>query len=351
MDARAITQSASRFEALCSLLLKSLGYDPAGSAASYIFKSGNGSLREADFVGVDPTTGKPLIAEFKLTLSGRARSSFIGNAIAQLGALNDLLPGSARLLMITCLLEEHWKASALKSGVDYVWDLPELLSQARSTPLYPELVRFLEEAGVPDVRRSEPALEPVPEPTKPDFPTEESALGAAICKKITSVGFDKTDWRRYEDFCAEALRHLFGDQFGKVYPQAPSEGNMHRRDLLVRLDPDHHFWEALSHDFRCRYVIFEFKNYRDEIGQDQIYSTEKYLLTAALRSVCFIIARSGADANAYRAAAGALREAGNLIVIVTGRQLCQMLEAKDRGEEPELLLNELVDEMLVKMLR
>jgi hypothetical protein len=350
MDTRAITQSASRFEELCSLVLKSLGYDPAGSAASYIFKRGR-SLREADFVGVDPITGKPLIAEFKLTLSGRARSSFIGNAIAQLGALNALLPGSARLLMITCPLEEHWKASALKSGIDYVWDLPELLSQARSTPLYTEFVRFLEEAGVPDVRRSEPAPEPIPELKETDLPTEESALSAAICKKITSVGFEKTDWRLYEDLCTEALRHLFGDQFGKVYPQSPSEGNMHRRDLLVRLDPDHHFWEALSRDFRCRYVIFEFKNYKDEIGQDQIYSTEKYLLTAALRSVCFIIARSGADANAYRAAAGALREAGKLIVIVTGRQLCQMLEAKDRGEEPELLLNELVDDLLVKMLR
>jgi hypothetical protein len=67
--------------------------------------------------------------------------------------------------------------------------------------------------------------------------------------------------------------------------------------------------------------------------------------------VCFIIAQTGADANVYRAAAGGLREAGKLIVIVTGQQLCQMLEAKDRVEEPELLLNELVDEMLVKMLR
>ncbi|HEY4354524.1 MAG TPA: hypothetical protein VGN16_02170 [Acidobacteriaceae bacterium] len=328
-------------------MLKSLGYDPAGSAGSYTFKAGPGqSLREADFIGADPRTGKPLIAEFKLTLSGRARPSFIGNAIAQLKALNALRPRSALLLIITCPLEEHWKASASESGVDYIWDLPELLSQARSTPLYSEFLRFLEEAGVPDVRRSEPALL-----KEADLPIEEIAVGEAICKKIESIGFEKGDWRLYEDLCTDALRHLFGDQFGKVYPQAPSEGNMHRRDLLVRLDPTHHFWQALSHDFRCRYVIFEFKNYQDEIGQDQIYSTEKYLLTAALRSVCFIIVRSGADDNAYRAAAGALREAGKLIVIVTGVQLCRMLEAKDRGEEPEILLNELVDDLLVKMLR
>ena len=341
-----MSQSGFRFEELCNRLLKALGY--AGSAPSYIYERGVGqSVGDADFIGVDPKTGRPLIAEFKLTLSGRSRSSFIRNAIAQLGTFSALLPGSARLLIVTCTLEDRWKASASQSGIDYVWDLPELLFQARSTPVYMEFVQFLEEVGVPDVRRSEPA----PGPQEIDLPTDEIGLGGAICEEISGVGFAKEDWRVYEDLCTKALRHLFGDQFGKVYPQSPSEGGMHRRDLLVRLDPDHHFWKALSNDFRCRYVIFEFKNYKDEIGQDQIYSTEKYLLTAALRSVCFVIARSGADSNAYRAAAGALREAGKLIVIVTGQQLCQMLEAKDRGEEPELLLNELVDDLLVKMLR
>jgi hypothetical protein len=100
-------------------------------------------------------------------------------------------------LIITCPLEEHWKASALKSGINHVWDLPELLSQARSTPLYTEFVGFLEEAGVPDVRR----IEPVPELKETDHPNEESAVAAAICKKITSVGFEKADWRLYEDVC------------------------------------------------------------------------------------------------------------------------------------------------------
>lgn len=309
----------------------------------------NQRVRVPDFVGIDPATGGPLIAEFKLTLSGRARPEFVADGIAELEFFRDFVPGASRLLIITCQLEERWKKMAFRSGIDYVWDLPELLSQARVSPLYREFIQFLEEAGVPDVRRSEPLQTSLPDIDEQERSTGKRVSGAAICKKLGKV--EKTDWQGYEAACTEALRHLFGDQFGKVYPQSPSDGNIHRRDLLVRLDPTHDFWKALSHDFRCRYVIFEFKNYKDKIGQDQIYSTEKYLLTAALRSVCFIIARSGADDNAYKAASGALREAGKLIVIITGQQLCEMLTAKDSGEEPELLLNELVDNMLVKMLR
>ena len=108
---------------------------------------------------------------------------------------------------------------------------------------------------------------------------------------------------------------------------------------------------SLAHDFRTRYIIFEFKNYSKPITQNEIYSTEKYLFTTALRSVAFVIARAGADAGAYRAASGALREAGKLILLLSLQDLCEMLHVSDRAQDPEILLYQKLDELLTTMLR
>jgi hypothetical protein len=82
------------------------------------------------------------------------------------------------------------------------------------------------------------------------------------------------------------------------------------------------------------------------ISQAQIYSTEKYLYTTALRSIAIVVARNGADDGAYKAATGALREAGKLIVIVSMDNLLEMLRVRDRGEDAEVVLYKLIDDVL-----
>lgn len=106
------------------------------------------------------------------------------------------------------------------------------------------------------------------------------------------------------------------------------------------------FWVSLAQDFRCRYVVFELKNYAGAISQNQIYTTEKYLFPNALRSVAIIIARNGADKGAIRAVQGALRETGKVMLILSLDQVFNLLWAKDRGIEPSDLMIDLMDRLL-----
>lgn len=66
--------------------------------------------------------------------------------------------------------------------------------------------------------------------------------------------------------------------------QARSVSELHRLDLIARISSNDEFWNSLIQNFRARYVIFEFKNYADLIGQREIYSTEKYLFPTAMRA-------------------------------------------------------------------
>ena len=118
---------------------------------------------------------------------------------------------------------------------------------------------------------------------------------------------------------------------------------------MARLTPVTSFLTALSWDFRARYVVFEFKNFREKISQTEIFSTEKYLYTAALRPIAIIIARNGVDKGGTKAMIGALREQGKLIICVTLAELCALLRGYDKGDDPSNMLLEKLDSMLVSI--
>jgi len=180
-------------------------------------------------------------------------------------------------------------------------------------------------------------------------------IGANLCSELHKLKPGRADAANFENKCIEILKYLFKNNTDLTLwePQPITDDGLHRFDLLCRIISIHQntFWAELAHDFHTRYVLFEFKNYTDEIKQGQIYTTEKYLFLTALRSVSFIIARNGADENAVKAAKGALKEAGKLIVILTATDVCDMLNLKDKGDEPAVVLRKKIDDMLVALTR
>jgi hypothetical protein len=305
----------------------------------------------ADFIGIDPQTGRKLIAEFKLTLSSRIRPALMNQAISSLLRKKEQFPNVITLLIVSSPLPEVWANTALTSGISTVWDLPRLLLEASQTSVFAELQSFLNDVGVGDLGTRSDVPGTIADFPGPNQLSEPEMKGDQLCVQINEVPVGRAGWAEFEKLCTKALIHLFGDQFGSWHTQSQTDDGFHRRDFLVRLRPKHDFWISLAHDFRTRYIVFEYKNYEEMIGQNEIYSTEKYLFVTALRSVCFIIARHGASVGAYRAASGALREAGKLIIIITLSDLFEMLRAADRGEEPEILLYALLDQILTRMLR
>jgi hypothetical protein len=178
--------------------------------------------------------------------------------------------------------------------------------------------------------------------------------GNRLKKELKAIppGKRKKSSTLFEEKCVEILKYLFKTELELWEEQSSTEDRLHRMDLLCRLCPSgRNFWEELLNDFHSRYIVFEFKNYSEKIKQGQIYTTEKYLFKTALRSIAFIIAKNGGDTHACQTARGALREAGKLIIILTAEELCDMLDMKDRGEDPSVPLREKVNDVLIKINR
>ena len=96
-------------------------------------------------------------------------------------------------------------------------------------------------------------------------------------------------------------------------------------------------------------MVFEFKNYNNPITQKEIYTTEKYLYSKALRSVGIVISAHGYDENAFWAAKGCLRENGKLIMLLETEDLIEMNKMKVDQEDPSNYLLDKLDELLLEL--
>ena len=337
-----IGEVGRRFEALCAAVLTQIGFIDDTEIENYQ------NPDAYDFVGRDPESGKKTVGEFKLTLSSRMQVAWMEQAIDRTIRRRDSFPDVQLLLIVTCTLTERWKQRARVKGIELIWDLNELLAKASGATIYGELKSFLASIGVGDLGTlgEAPAADVLA--ASPSVPALKK--GEELCQRLHGIDADRAHATKFEQACVDAIVYLFGSQFGFWDDQNPSEDGFHRRDFVARLRPTHDFWISIAHDFRTRYLVFEFKNYSEQITQNEIYTTEKYLFTAALRSVAIIIARNGADKGAHRAASGALREAGKLILILNLDDLCEMLKGKERVD-PEVLLYKRLDTLLTKMLR
>jgi hypothetical protein len=179
--------------------------------------------------------------------------------------------------------------------------------------------------------------------------------GITLWNELNELLPGTNDATKYENRCIKILEFLFRNtkepNLTLWKKQLTTDDGLNRNDLLCKISYGNRFWTELAGDFNTRYIVFEFKNYTDPIGQREIFTTEKYLFLTALRSVSFIIARRGASENAIKAAKGALKEAGKLIVILDNNDLKEMVELKDKGSEPHSVLEKRIDELLITLNR
>lgn len=168
-------------------------------------------------------------------------------------------------------------------------------------------------------------------------------------QKLKSINSGINDASKFEQIITDVLKYLFEKDLSIWATQLKTDDGLYKYDLVCRINPGNLFWDSLISDFHSRYVVFEFKNYNEPIKQTQIYTTEKYLYKTALRSVCFLIARNGAEKNAMKASKGVLRETGKLLIILSEADLLEMIKLKDNGNPPSDYLYELLDNYLLKI--
>ncbi|WGM38952.1 hypothetical protein AMEJIAPC_01862 [Caulobacter sp. NIBR1757] len=193
-------------------------------------------------------------------------------------------------------------------------------------------------------------------------PTERKLRGADLCAELRRHPAGPKGAPGYEKLCLRIFNFLFFGELSDANVVKRTDSGMDIYDIAYRITNRTRFWSSLSRDFRCRVLLVECKNYSHPIEAMQVYTTERYLSLAAMRSVCFILTRLTPKPQAYAAAQGALRENGKLIIFLTDKDLCKMLHLKDdqraansvedrEAFDPSLMLDRVIHRALARMPR
>lgn len=329
-------------------------------AESFQIEDGNAGLKTRPDIIVRSSSGARATVEIKLYRSKNLSTSLLRNALRYIEnarreheadrailVVNGVVAPWTRLIFRddfpNALIYDVRALAFLVKKHKHLIDLfEEITREAMTFSEAPETELQIEEVDIEaDIRSPSSSLGEAAVPTE----------GETLCQEIKSVPSGRSNAKQFEEVATRALKYIFSDDLTAWSAQQSTDSAISYFDLVARVASRHDFWNMLANQFRSRYIIFEFKNYTQKIKQGQIYTTEKYLFSAALRSTAIVISRKGAHKNALAAARGAIRENGKLIINLDLEDLCNMLHRKDRGDDHNAVLIERVDEMLIKLER
>ena len=250
------------------------------------------------------------------------------------------------ILVIANEIPEYFKSECREQFGVFTWDVANLLWLFEE---HPEIKNeFVASLGY-TTEHIEPTP-PVPSIFQEVSADKEEELGWQ--EKLLRIAPGNEHFLAYESICTEILKYILGDYLTLWKTQQRSNGGLYRFDLCckIKTGANQDFFDTIKHYFNTKYIVFEFKNYKEKITQKEIYTTEKYLYEKALRKVAIIISRQGADEHALQAAKGSLRENGKLILCLSDNALLEMINIKEAEEqEPADFLGAVLDDLLVHL--
>ncbi len=214
-----------------------------------------------------------------------------------------------------------------------VWDLADIVRQANP---FPDISQRMEK-----FKRDAPKR----------YSTEDDEIKYLIQKLSAHIEQNELKPSEYEKLCTEVFIKLFDPYLYGFQRQASTSDGSNRYDFISRIKSGNTFWDSLRQDFRTKAILFECKNYEEPIGPDQVYSTERYLFSGALRTVCILVARLGANEAAIRAAQGAMRETGKLLILLSNQDLIEMLKLSTQEGGPEDFLDKRIWDFIISLPR
>lgn len=309
---------------------------------------GNKAFRPDFIIGNDK--GKKLI-EVKKYRSRIVSNTILNGAVEQVKFYKKAWENIHKepikaILIVSCQVQDELKKSYYKESNIIIIDVSNLLYLMQDNEkLLSQLIENVEYniSSIPPTEVLDvSSLKTNENPKTEEVPENLEIVG--LIKRLENLPPGKKDNndKKYEKLCTDIINYLFKNDFTKMKEQHSTEDQMFRMDLICGIKSTSEFWNVLAQYYNTKFIVFEFKNYEEEIDQNLIYITEKYLYKATLRNVAIIISRKGFSPNAHKAANGVLTENGKLIIDLSDQDIITMLRMKaDKEDASDYLLDKL----------
>lgn len=166
-------------------------------------------------------------------------------------------------------------------------------------------------------------------------------------EKLAACPSGRDYFDQYENIGAEIWQHLFTGKLGTPKVQRTTSDRVQRRDSLFRNLRTSPFFERVFSRFDADFIIVDFKNYAEPVNSDVIEEVANYA-SPALGNLVVAVTRKGGGSAALPSQIRLFKDRHIVVLTVSDNQMLEMVARKERGEEPEDVLADLLDEFLIK---
>ncbi len=346
-------QTDYRFEKFIEDLFSELGFS---SIERDVALSNDQVMMRVDFVACN--ADKKIIVETKNYRSKYIENTIINYSVDRLYSYMKVWHGKSKnnvdaILVMACYVPDEIKKQTYLEKQILIIDVSNLLYLSqKNEKLMRELIGVIQ-YNIYDMVPKLPISMNFLKFGEPFNSTDENDMDVVkgLIHRLEDIKCGNTDNndKKYEKICVDIIKFLFESEFTKMLEQSSTDDKMFKMDLICGLKGTSTFWKILIEHYNTRFIVFEFKNYKDEIDQNLIYITEKYLYNAVSRNVAIIISRKGFSHNARKAATGILTEDGKLIIEMNDDDLITMLRMKADGQDAADYLLNVLEEYLISI--
>jgi hypothetical protein len=180
--------------------------------------------------------------------------------------------------------------------------------------------------------------------------TDQPSLEGRLRTQLTSCLPGRPGWRAFESAATETLTYLLVPPLQPPHIQARTLDGTEIRDALF---PNRNFnfdnnFGRLWHELSVRILLFEFKNYDvDEISGDEVIQTSGYSRPQFGR-LAILCSNKEPNASARRRRNTIFSTDRRVILFLTTEHLLEMLDIKERGEDPSDFIMDLLDQFYIQ---
>jgi hypothetical protein len=147
------------------------------------------------------------------------------------------------------------------------------------------------------------------------------------------------DWNKYQDICEEILTYCMVPPLLEPIPQSRTRDGMHIRDLIFHIPHGlSDFWTYLISKYGTA-IIVECKNYTDTLSENELIISSKYYGKKKLTNLGLILTRKGLSNNGLKTQEKLWDKEDKMLLVLTDEDLMKMLELKDKGDEPWMIID------------
>jgi hypothetical protein len=159
-----------------------------------------------------------------------------------------------------------------------------------------------------------------------------------LIKQLSECPAGTPGWLQYQKLIGRILAHLFCPPLDSPLYEHSDALSVNRRDFIFPNYASEGFWQFLRSRYSADYIVVDAKNAKGKIQKPHILQIANYIKEHGVGRFGMILCRQGSD----RGAIATLREQwvlhGKLIIVLTHRDIEDMLLAKAAAGDPSSVI-------------